>query len=151
MCHPILIGVVGGVIAAKLLYRLRGGGGGCARRFHDGGDGYARRWSRWGRHGAAPDVPGVKLGDLAGKLELNARQKEEATEVFARLAGAFGDRVEPGTRLNAVLEAISAEPFDAITAADALGTPDKDLLDGIEHIHNILTPEQREKLRALVT
>ncbi|HZS41911.1 MAG TPA: hypothetical protein VFF06_34010 [Polyangia bacterium] len=165
MCHPILLGVVGGILAAKLLYRFRGGGG-CARRFRDGGGGcgggYARRWGRWSRRhgGGAPDAAdlGVKLSDVAGKLELNARQKEEASEVFARLTGAFGDRVEPGTRLHAVLETISAEPFNEDAAADALGIPDgppspadKELLDGVEHVHNILTNEQREKLRAILT
>jgi hypothetical protein len=110
MCHPILLGVVGGIIAAKLFYRLRRGGGGCARRCDSGG---YRRFGRWSRRGyGAPTAPasGIKLADLAGRLELNARQKEEAGEVFARLTSAFGERVQPGERLAAVLETISAEP-----------------------------------------
>jgi hypothetical protein len=151
MGHPLLLGIAGGVLAAKLLYRFRGGrfGGGCAR----GGRGIGR-WGRWGRNGRgvdAPEVPGVTLADLTGKLELNARQKEETDELFARLRGAFGDRVRPGDRLAALLEVISAEPFDAEAAADALGSADKDTIDAAEHVHNILTPEQRDRLRTMLT
>ncbi len=149
MGHPLLLGIAGGVLAAKLLYRFRGArhGGGCARAGRRFG-----RWSRWNARGY--DVPGasaVTLADLAGKLELNARQKEETDELFARLRAAFGDRVRPGERLSALLAVISAEPFDAEAAADALGSDDKSTLDAAEHVHNILTPEQRDKLRSLLT
>ncbi len=149
MAHPVLLGIAGGVLAAKLLHRLRAGRG-CGHGGHRFG-----RFARWGRHGRrgqdVPEAPGVTLAQLSGQLELNARQQEDAAELFARLRGAFGDRVRPGERLAAVLEVIAAEPFDADAAAEALGGRDKETLDAAEHVHNILTAEQREKLRALLT
>jgi hypothetical protein len=100
----------------------------------------------------------LKLGALAEALELNPRQREDVDEVFARLRSQFSDRVEPGAPLLAILEAVAADPFDAASAEAALatgpgplGAREKELLDGVEHVHNILTPEQRDKLRAALT
>ncbi len=149
MAHPILLGVLGGALAARFLFRRRW------RRHEQGGGCGARRFGRWGgpRHWrGATEAPVVtlKLSALAESLELNQRQREDVDDLFARLKDTFSDRVAAGSPLVEILRAIAEEPYDAAAVEAAfLGAPQaKGLIDEIEHVHNILTSEQRQKLAA---
>ncbi len=165
MCHPVLFGLLLGVLAAKLLRRFSGCGG-ChggrrgGRRF---GGGFGARWGGGDHSGLDRDFRGAPFSDGSGAartpsrpieelllgLDLNQRQKEEAQPIFDRLAEFFG---RSGPRLSAALSAIAAERFDRgqVEALFAGASPEvrRDLPDGMEHVHNILIPEQREHLRA---
>ena len=144
MCTSVLLGVVGGALVAKLLLRRRFyRGGGCGGFARHGGFGRFRGW-----HDADVAESGIDLASLAGTLELNARQREDASEVLTKLADA-GVR---GDKLKAALALAGADTFEPILVEEALGFADlgprgKEVLDGLEHLHHILTPEQRQKLR----
>ncbi len=60
-------------------------------------------------------------------------------------------------KLSVLLGAVGGETFDRAKVEAAVGAEGdklqalkKEILDGIEHVHNILTPEQREQLRAIL-
>jgi len=95
------------------------------------------------------DTP-QRLHSLLGPMELNQRQMEEAREAFADVAKALGAGWTRWSGLDEALAAIAAEPFDKARAQAALtgieGEPARLALDALEHVHNILTPEQRERL-----
>jgi hypothetical protein len=148
MIAPIVVGLVGGAFAARMMMRRRMRmGGGCrgAR---------SARWQRW-REGrgfgrwAAPDVDSAKLAAerLAAQviaLELNARQKEELEEVFATIRDQAGVKsVADWPAIGRAFSSISGDEFDPDQVQDQ---PEK-ILDALEHLHNILTPEQRASLR----
>jgi hypothetical protein len=151
MCTGVLLGVLGGALIAKLALRRRfGHGGGC------GGRGFGRHaWHRgrnWRGGEGAYEPPSIDLAALAGGLDLSSRQREDAGDVLARLDEA-GVR---GEQLRAVLAHAGADTFEPILVEEALGWRDlgareKEILDGVEHLHHILTPEQRDKLRRITT
>ena len=153
MCTSVLLAIVGGALIGKLVLRRRFGMGGCGHRGDMGGFGRHGRgfgWRGWRRGGVGVELADSREGiaRLLGTLELNDRQREETAELLTKLTGA-GVR---GDRLRAVLASAGAETFEPILAEEALGFADlgaraKEVLDGVEHLHNILTPEQREKLR----
>ena len=139
MCGTVALGLIGGLVASKLLFRGR------FRRHRMG------RWRR--RFDAPPPAAGVattpeRLHKLLPLLELNDRQKEEAREAFGDVAQALGPSWTAWTGLEEALAAVAAEPFDQARAKAALGPLEqqKPALDALEHVHNILTPEQRDKL-----
>jgi hypothetical protein len=139
MAHPVLLGILGGALVAKLILR---------RRFAHRHCGDGRRFGRFGRRGVAPrDVETIRLADLAGGLELNERQAQDANEVF-QLIGRAGLQ---GEQLRTVLGLVASDSYQSLLIEEELGIDepsprDRELLDGLEHLHNILTPEQREKL-----
>ena len=159
MHHPILFGVLGGLILTRLVFRARmrrawaGGGCGCAYRrggpidlgAPDGPPAWARhrgrafaRWSRRWRAEAQP-APAVPV-DVAGALELNQRQRELFDELLAR--------ARPALSVAALAEALAAvgrEPFDRAEVEAVVGN--RELVDDLEHLHHSLTPEQRARLR----
>ena len=165
MCHPVLFGLLAGIFAFKMMRRmsyLRHKGGGCGGGFtvsRWGGWGPGRRWSgHWGHgehHGQGGGFDGGNTTSASQPIEvilqgldLNQRQKEEAQPIFDRLAEFLG---RSGPRLHAALLTIAAESFDR-KKAEAIfsgAAPDvqKELPEGMEHVHNILIPEQREHLR----
>ena len=147
MCGTVAIGLLGGLVASKLLFRAR------FRRHHHhphhGG------WGRWRRaRFDAPPPPVVELDTqkaldkLLGPLELSQRQAEEAREAFADVAQALGTRWSNWSGLEEALNAVAAEPFDQARAQAAIGASEQAKLavDALEHVHNILTPEQRDRL-----
>jgi Spy/CpxP family protein refolding chaperone len=143
----------------------RGGGEGDAHAVggegaapDEGGRGFAFRWFQRrarGAWGQAPEARSINLGEVLGELELNGRQKDEAEEVFDTIRGALGGRrFTRWDALGAVLGAVGSEPFDRAAvelAVDAEGQAlaglKKEVVDGVEHLHDILTAEQRAKLR----
>jgi hypothetical protein len=141
MCGTIALGLVGGLFASKLLFRRRWHG-----RWH-----HARHAWRGRPRGEAPpvDVERRVAGALAA-LELNERQADEARDVFAEIAEALGAGYRRWGGIDDALAAVAAEPFDRARAEDAIDLPDEPrrrAVDALEHLHNILTPEQRAKLR----
>lgn len=158
MCHPILIGALAGLVVAKLAFRWRarrwgyGGGGGCGGGW---GGGWGRRHGRHGGFGYGPR----QAFHLMNELELNQRQREEVKEVFSKIKESFiasrGGRV---ANIEAILGSVAGENFDRAKAESAiagegekLAALRKEIIDGFEHVHNILTPEQREKLRSVLS
>jgi hypothetical protein len=161
----VVLGVLAGVAVGKLIQRGR-------RRWmwarrhgvgHGGAGGGEERWGGWrgwrnrrnfGGGEQAP-APTVKLSEVLGALELNQRQKEEADGVFDTIRTALGGRrFTRWESLGEVLGAIGSEPFDRAAvelAVDAEGRAlaglKKEIVDGVEHLHDILTVEQRGTLR----
>jgi hypothetical protein len=160
MVGTVTLGLVGGLIASKMLFRAR------YRRARCGAGGHARRWhgpgGRWRRGDAGSDggisvqappapVDSARLLDARlAPLELSQRQAEEAREAFADVAAALGATWRGWSGLPEALAAVGSEPFDRARAAAALGELDgetaRHALDALEHVHNILTPEQRDQL-----
>jgi Spy/CpxP family protein refolding chaperone len=154
MCGTVALGLLGGLLASKLLFRRR------FRHHHfDGGGGGGRHFGRWGRRrwqqqepvpppAVTPAGTPERLHKLLPILELNERQKEEAREAFGDVQQALGPGWQNWSGLDEALAAVAAEPFDAARAKAAVGGVGqaKVAVDALEHIHNILTPEQRDKL-----
>lgn len=156
------IGVITTIVFAKialraLRYRFGGAchGGSCHARRH-----FGRRW-----RGHAVDLNDIDLGDYAtyrrwdgnvGRsadravssilegLELNDRQRTEAEDVLAVLHGART------RQLSLALRACARSTFDADLAAAAIGPgASVEAIDALDHLHTILTDEQRAALERL--
>lgn len=162
MCHSWFLGLLVGVLAFKVLrycaWRHGFGGRHCgAFRHHDGPCRGGRRGFVYFRAGGFGEgdfgvPPGSQsarpISQVLKSLELNQRQQEEALPVLTLLqevAGSTGPRVE------AALLAVAAARFEPQLVegilADVPPGPRRELVDGLEHLHNILIPEQRETLR----
>lgn len=126
----------------------------------DEGRGFRFRWfqRRARAWGGGESPPRVDLAGVLKGLELNERQRDEAEEVFDTIRGALGGRrFTRWDALSTVLAAIGSEPFDRSVvelAVDAEGRAleglKKEIVDGVEHLHDILTAEQRAKLRGTI-
>jgi hypothetical protein len=155
-------------------------GGGCGPRFghHRFRHRWHNRWHRRGSHGpihladladldeqgfdvgpargSVIDVP-ARLDEIFRSLELNARQAAEAGDVVAALRGAIGpERFASASQVLLALRAVGRTPFDVDLAEAALGprlvgAAGKEARDALEHLHNILTEEQRTALQRLLT
>ena len=90
----------------------------------------------------------MRLAQVVRDLELNQRQREETVEVFAAIRDALGaSRFAAWRELDGALESTAAEAFDkvgveiSLTGLGAIPEPArKTVVDGLEHLHNILTP-----------
>ncbi len=93
-------------------------------------------------------VKNVSLDEATRGLELHERQRAEAEPVLNRLKEWLGSR---GPRISAILTVLSSERFDGEALGPILGelppTERRELFEGLEHLHTILIPEQRESLR----
>jgi hypothetical protein len=90
-----------------------------------------------------------RLAALWKRLELNQRQREEVDEVVAILEAEVGrDELDRTPAIFAALRAISGEAFSVEGVRAALGPlASKSAVDALEHLHYVLTPEQRALLR----
>lgn len=114
---------------------------------------------RWGGYGTDDNPFGVRSGarypsatkpipEILRSLELNERQQQEATPVLALAQEWLGPA---GPRIEAALLAIAADRFEPVLVEGLLvGAPEgvqRELTEGLEHLHTILIAEQREQLR----
>jgi hypothetical protein len=140
MISPIVVGLLGGAVAARLMLRRRGlAGGGCARGF-----GGRRRFGRF----VAPTVDtgrraAERLAAQVKALELNTRQNEVLEETFDVIRDeAHVKTVAEWPALGRAFEAIAGDEFDPGLVKEQ---PEK-IVDALEHLHDVLTPEQRATL-----
>lgn len=93
-------------------------------------------------------VKNISLDEATRGLELHERQRAEAEPVLNRLKEWLGSR---GPRISAVLIVLSQERFEGEALGPILGdlppSERRELYEGLEHLHTILIPEQRESLR----
>jgi hypothetical protein len=107
------------------------------------------------RRGAGIDVA-ARVDEVLRGLELNARQAAEAGDVIAVLRGAVGpERYGTATEVLLALRAVGKTPFDIDLADAALGprlqgVAGAEAREALEHLHTILTEEQRATLLRLV-
>ncbi len=112
-------------------------------RYRDYGPGSGSRY-------APTDTPqvGRPLDALIPGLELNERQQAEAAPLFALIKARLGNS---GPRVEAALSVLAAERFDKTPLQGLISElPEglqRELYDGLEHVHTILISEQREYLR----
>jgi Spy/CpxP family protein refolding chaperone len=139
-CSSLLLGALGGVLGAKLVTRRHFGG-----------------FSRWvHRRGRGFGGPGLFRAVHA--LGLDRRQKDELWSIAREVRQTFGDVKIGGLQgADTLIDAITADSFDraAVDAAaqkqgDAVGALRDRLVKAAERIHQILTPEQRQRLRAML-
>jgi Spy/CpxP family protein refolding chaperone len=146
MVHPVLMGLIGGALAAKFILRRRFGGG-C---WH--GHGHGRH--SWRHRGFRPG----RVIRLMHELDLSPAQKDAFEEILAELREEAGGLRDGGrSALAAAMGALGDDDFDraAVEAAaakqsEAFGRVRTKLIDALERAHAILIPEQREKLRRLL-
>lgn len=99
---------------------------------------------------APTPTTGKSAEELIKGMDLNQRQRAEAQPVLALLKAQLGPS---GAALEAALATVAAEQFDPAKVRAALQLDHAppalahDILDGLEHFHTILIPEQRESLR----
>jgi hypothetical protein len=110
------------------------------------------RWRRGFRGADAPPPfdASSRVATLLSGLELNARQKEEADEVFATIARALGPAYASWTGVDEALAAVASDPFDRHLAEASLPAPAdvrRKLVEELEHLNVILTSEQHARLR----
>lgn len=167
MCCSWFFGILFGVLAFKAIRycawrRFHGGhdacfGGGRWGGRPDGGCRGGRRgffYFRAGGYGPADFGAGVPetvvrpIHEVLKALELNQRQQEEALPVLGLLQQVAGPA---GPRVEAALLAVAAGKFEPqLLEGVFFDVPPgvrRELIDGLEHLHNILIPEQRETLR----
>jgi Spy/CpxP family protein refolding chaperone len=136
---PVIVGAIGGFAAARLIGRFRHHHGGCAR----GGRGFG-----------GPR----RLFWMARSLGLDRHQREALWSIASRVRQSVGALRFGGLRgLDVIADVLSADAFDrarldqlATEQGDAFAAARKEIVDGLEKIHAILTPEQRRRLRELL-
>lgn len=139
MITQFLLGLAGGVLAAKWMARRRCGGGHGfgARRF------FGRRFH-----------PGVLL-HLARDLHLDELQREQVKDILRAMQRLGMDaRFAQVERLDALAEAMRSEKFDRAGVEQLIASQHdkeeaarREILDRIQLFHSGLTTEQRTKLK----
>jgi hypothetical protein len=101
---------------------------------------------------AVPSVDiSARVDEVLRGLELNNRQAAEAGDVVSILRSAIGPRFHAASEVLLALRAVGKTPFDVDLADAALGPrlsgpAGKEARDALEHLHNILTEDQRAAL-----
>jgi Spy/CpxP family protein refolding chaperone len=134
--HPLLLGLLGGVVGAKLVARRHFG---WHRHHHHFGRG--RSWFRAVR-----------------SLGLDRRQKEELWSIAGELRESFGAvRMGGFQGIDSLVDAVTGDTFDkagveavAQKQGDAVASLRDKMVRAAERVHQILTPEQRQRLREMI-
>lgn len=144
MFAALALGVLGGFGVGRILGRHRCDRHGAARawRFHHG---RARR--------------GRRLFWILRDLGLDAHQKDEVQAVWLKLREVAGRARFEGMRaLSEACDAASTEPFDRTKLDDLVrnqvelhGQLGRDTVDAVARLYEGLRPDQRDKLRALLS
>jgi hypothetical protein len=106
--------------------------------------------------GATADVA-QRVDEALHALELNARQAAEAGDALAAVRAAVGPTRYPyASEVLLALRAAGKTPFDEDLAAAALGPrlvgeAGREAREALEHLHHILTEEQRATLLRVLT
>ena len=170
MCGSIFLGIFFGALALKAARRWSkfhgggcGAGHGCGRSgrrfmYYRWNGGHGNSWGGrsggegheegpWGIRGGAAR-PAKPISEVLKSLELNERQRQEAVPVLALAQEWLGPA---GPRVEAALLAVASERFEPVLVEALLdGAPEnvrREVVEGLEHLHTILIPEQREQLR----
>lgn len=102
-----------------------------------------------------PTPDPARLDKALGELDLSDRQREEIDESLTRLRESVGGELGTWRPLPDALTVVAAAEFDRaraeVVAAHTSGALRKEIVDGLEHFHNVLTVEQREKLGRLAS
>jgi Spy/CpxP family protein refolding chaperone len=159
MFHGFFLGILGGIVAAKLASRCRRGGG-CG----DGSSG----WSFRGRHGCGGSYgPGSGFGPgfgrfgffrLVHELHLSPEQWQQGRDILFELRQSLREgRDDLRGSLGPLLSILASGEFDAARAEEvakqhdvSFGRVRKNAIVALERLHRLLTPEQRERLRRFV-
>jgi Spy/CpxP family protein refolding chaperone len=144
MFHALLMGAVGGALAAKLVLHRRAGGG-CGHRARFG-------WRA--RRGVDPR----RIFRLMRELDLSSSQRAAFEEILADLREQAGGLRDGGREAFAAIATVlgraefdrAAVEAEANRHTEPLGRAKEKLVDALERAHAILIPEQREKLRRLI-
>jgi hypothetical protein len=125
-----------------------GHGGHGSHGGHGGHGSYEAQDNPFGIRGAAARPAGKPIAEVLRSLELNERQQQEATPVLALAHEWLGPS---GPRIEAALLAVASERFEPVLVegllTDAPEPVQREILEGLEHLHTILISEQREQLR----
>jgi Spy/CpxP family protein refolding chaperone len=152
MCSTVILAVVGGALAAKMIHRFKHGGGHCG-----GGRGFRGRRFGWRGRGMSFGGPG-RLFWLFRELDLDRQQKKAVWEVLQDVRHTVGEaRFGAFQGLDAAADALGGETFDRAKVdaeAEKQGNAFKQVRESfviaLERIHGILTPDQRERLRDIL-
>jgi len=165
MFHGFFLGILGGIVAAKLASRCRRSGG-CG----DGGSG----WSFRGRHGCGGSYgpgPGSGFGPgfgpgfgrfgffrLVHELNLSPEQWQQGRDILFELRQSLREgRDDLRGSLGPLLSILANGEFDPARAEEvakqhdaSFGRVRKNAIAALERLHRLLTPEQRDRLRRFV-
>jgi len=144
----IALGVLGGMVAFKLIRRMRYGGW---HGHHRGG------WHRGGYGWRGRGGPG-RFFWIARELDLDRSQKKVVFDAIADVRKAAADvRTQGFGALDEIADAVAGEEFDHAAvdkiANDQSAAIDKvkiEIVAALEKLHNVLTPDQRGRLRELL-
>jgi Spy/CpxP family protein refolding chaperone len=136
MVPGIVLGVIGGLAVAKLIAHRR------------------RRWAGGGGGGRGPR----RLFWMARQLDLDPQQRDAVRGLFHQVRHA-ADGVKQSSRgvVDEVLGAVGDESFDRARVEAATGRVEgsigqarTELVNAVGQLHQILRPEQRQRLRDLL-
>ncbi len=163
MCHGIFLGVLGGLLVAKLLHRRfhRGHCGGGWRRhgWHGGWPGESEGgWDGgWegGRRGRRGGGPGAWF--ISRRLGLDPVQEAEVEAILIDVRESLSELRDGGRAwIDETLQTVAADDFDRARVESAAAqqgqTIDRlrgKLVDAAQKLHEILTPDQRRRLASL--
>jgi Spy/CpxP family protein refolding chaperone len=127
MIGPVLLGVAGGLIAARAFSRMRRG--------------------RCAQHGRG------RFFGLVRALDLDREQRHELRSLAWRVRESLR-ALRPGRdELRPIVEALAGDTFDrarveaaAEAQGDTLGRAKAEIVDGLAELHELLRPEQRARL-----
>ena len=130
MISPLVVGMLGGALAGRFFMRR-------AWRRHA----FAGRWQA--RRAVVPGrLAAERFARVVAVLDLNARQQADFDAAVALVKELHGVPAAEWPLLGRALAQVASERFDA----GALTGQPPELVDAFEHVHNVLTAEQRQAL-----
>ncbi len=155
MFHGFLLGVLGGVAAAKLWHGCRRGDA----EGHGFGAGFACGNHFAGCRGEGAFRGRFEMFRLMRELQLTPEQWQSGQEILRDLRSSLqAGRTELRSSLTPLLTLLSETEFDAARAEELAHLQDasyakvrKEALDALSRLHALLSTTQRERLRRFVS